>query len=257
MLNFKNIAAAYPDYLQGFQRNILREYLQYKMLESIFSWEDTPRLCFIGGTALRIVHNTARFSEDLDFDHQGLSEENFIAVADKVKKDLEQEGYLVEIRNVFKGAYHCYVRFPKLLFDTGLSPFAEEKILLQIDCEAQGVNYQPTPVVINKFDVFTRIMVAPVDILLSQKIYAALNGVRAKGRDFFDIVELFSRTEPNFEYLSNKLHINTPAELKEELTALSKKLDFEQLAKDVSPFLFFEKDRRKVLHFPEFVKSLA
>lgn len=68
MLSLKNIASYYPKQLQTFPRYMLREYLQCKILEIIFNSPLAPKLSFIGGTALRIVHENTRFPEDLDFE---------------------------------------------------------------------------------------------------------------------------------------------------------------------------------------------
>jgi len=256
MLTIKQISEQYPEHLQGFKRNMLREYLQYKILEALFEVPKASSLYFIGGTALRIVHGTARFSEALDFDTPNITADEFLIFSEGIKKSLELQGYSIEIKNVIKGAYHCYIRFPKMLFESGLSPYEEEKILIQIDAEAQGFDYEPEMTLINKFDIFTRIPVAPIEILLSQKICAALKRKRAKGRDFYDIVFLFAKTKPDFTHLSEKLGIKDMKGLKEALLSKCNTLDFQHLVKDVSPFLFFEKDRNKIQLFPEFVKSL-
>jgi len=63
-------------------RVILTEYLQCEVLDSLF--EMSPNLHFIGGTALRLLHNLPRFSEDLDFDNFNLKQEN-IAKTIKIK----------------------------------------------------------------------------------------------------------------------------------------------------------------------------
>ncbi|PIW92942.1 MAG: hypothetical protein COZ87_03985, partial [Candidatus Moranbacteria bacterium CG_4_8_14_3_um_filter_43_15] len=116
MLSLAEIEKYYPENIRAFKRNILREYLQYKILQIIFNSKYANKLSFLGGTALRIVHDNARFSEDLDFDNFGLKEKEFDEISQLVKKHLELEGYEVEVRNIFKDAYRCYVRIPKLLF---------------------------------------------------------------------------------------------------------------------------------------------
>ena len=103
MLSLQSIEQYYPDNQKPFKRNILREYLQYKILEIIFNSKYAEELTFLGGTALRIVYNNSRFSEDLDFDNFTLTEEQFADLAQEVKKGLELQGYEVEIKNVFKG----------------------------------------------------------------------------------------------------------------------------------------------------------
>ena len=45
----------------------LREYLQHVLLRSLFDERLLGEIVFHGGTALRILHDLARFSEDLDF----------------------------------------------------------------------------------------------------------------------------------------------------------------------------------------------
>jgi len=137
MLSLAEIEKYYPENIRAFKRNILREYLQYKILQIIFNSKYANKLSFLGGTALRIVSDNARFSEDLDFDNFGLKEKEFDEISQLVKKHLELEGYEVEVRNIFKDAYRCYVRIPKLLFDSGLSGYEEEKILIQLDTAPQ------------------------------------------------------------------------------------------------------------------------
>ena len=51
--------------------NRLREYLQAFVLRSFHESEAFRPLAFVGGTALRFLHNLPRFSEDLDFGVEG------------------------------------------------------------------------------------------------------------------------------------------------------------------------------------------
>ena len=256
MLSLVEIEKYYPENIRAFKRNILREYLQYKILQIIFNSKYANKLSFLGGTALRIVSDNARFSEDLDFDNFGLKEKEFDEISQLVKKHLELEGYEVEVRNIFKDAYRCYVRIPKLLFDSGLSGYEEEKILIQLDTASHGFRYVPDKVILNKFDVFTEINVTPMDIVLSQKIFAIFNRKVPKGRDFYDAVFLLSKTKPNYDYLQLKLKIKRKEELKEKILTLENKLDFKELAKDVEPFLFNPADSKKVVLFARYIKNV-
>jgi len=255
MLSLQEIEKHYPENIRGFKRNILREYLQYKILQIIFDSEFASKLAFLGGTALRIVHGNTRFSEDLDFDNFGLEKNEFDQISRLVKKKLELDGYEVEIRNVYKGAYRCYVRIPKLLFDSGLSGYEEEKILIQLDTAPHGFSYNPEKVILNKFEVFTKINVTPLDIILAQKIFAIFNRKAMKGRDFFDTVFLLAKTRPNYDYLQLKLQIRNGKELREKLLSIDDKINLEELAGDVEPFLFNSSDAKKVTLFIEYIKS--
>ncbi len=256
MLDIKQIESFYPEYLKPFKRNLLREYLQYKILEVIFDSKFGEQLSFMGGSATRIIHSNPRFSEDLDFDNRGLKEKDFEQLVTLIKRRLQFEGYAVETKNVFKGAYRSYLRIPNILFENRLSNHKEEKMLIEVDAEPQGFNYQQDKIILNKFDVFLRINVVPSDILLAQKIFAILKRKRSLGRDFYDAVFLFGKTMPNFDYLKLKLKIKGREDLKSKLLSKCRNSDFQKLARDVGPFLFASGDSKKVLFFSDYIKEL-
>ncbi|MGM0579809.1 MAG: nucleotidyl transferase AbiEii/AbiGii toxin family protein [Bacteroidota bacterium] len=256
MLALSEITKYYPEKLRPFQRFIIREYLQYKILQIIFDHAKySNKLCFLGGTCLRIVQQNSRFSEDLDFDNFNLTESDFNSLSNVINEGLKREGYKVEIKNVTKGAYHCYIRFPELLYTEGLSGHTEEKILIQLDTEAQNFEFEPEKHILNKFDVFTEILSTPKDILLAQKFYAILNQPRPKGRDFFDVVFLLAKTKPNYDYLKLKVDIANPKALKESILESCKQIDMKEMALDVAPFLFEAKDAKRVSLFEAFIRQ--
>ncbi len=257
MLDITQIEQLYPAHVRSFKRNILCEYMQYKILEIIFNSPFSDRLSFLGGTALRIVYNNARFSEDIDLDNFAVNETEFNALTHTIDRGLKNIGYESEIRNVFKGAYRCYIKIPKVLFDNELSKLKTEKILIQIDTAPHGFNYIPDRKILNKFDVFTEIFVTPLDILLSQKLYAILNRKRAKGRDFFDVVFLLQLAKPNYEYLKQKAGIHNKGELQNALMRRAQSIDFHLIAKDVAPFLIDQSGIKKILLFREYIQQGA
>ena len=257
MLSLEDLESYYPVNLRSFKKNILREYLQFKILEIIFDSSIGAKISFIGGTALRIVYNTQRFSEDLDFDNFNLSKEEFEKVAAEVKQKLQLEGYKVDIQTVTeKKTFHCKIRVPDLLFENRLSAHANEKILIKVDTEPQGFKYNPDKKILNKFDITTHINVTPADILLSQKISAVFKRKRTQGRDLYDMVFLSSLTKPNYEFLDLKLNIKSKEKLKEKLLTKCKELDLNKLAKDVEPLVFASKDVKKIILFNDFIKEV-
>jgi len=256
MLELQQIKNEYSELLQGYERAIVREYLQYKILQAIFESKQASQLSFLGGTALRIVHGNSRFSEDIDLDNFGLSWQAFGELAQSVKLFLELEGFLVETSLVAKEAFHCDLRFPELLFQQGLSPHQQEKILIQLDTVAQGYDYPPEVKILNKFDVFTEIRVTPLNVLLSQKIYTAVNRKRPKGRDYYDITFLLSKTRPDFGFINQKMGIASPEGLREELLLKIEDFNFDALAGDVAPFLIAKEQVKRVVKFREFWKQV-
>lgn len=254
MINLGQIIAEYPEHLHAYRESILKEYLQYKILRSIFESKYANKLAFLGGTALRIIHNSTRFSEDLDFDNFDLNETEFVELGQVIKKDLELEGLKVEIDVKTKNAYRLKIRIPKILFDVRLAPMIEQRILIQVDTVPQNFDYTPDKILLNKFEVFTQINAVPKDLLLAQKLYALMNRKRLMGRDFFDVVFLYGiGAKPNFSYLEKNIEVKNELELKNYLLKKTADLDFEALAKDVEPFLFNPKDKNKVVMFKEFI----
>ncbi|OGX37052.1 MAG: hypothetical protein A3D87_01355 [Omnitrophica WOR_2 bacterium RIFCSPHIGHO2_02_FULL_50_17] len=257
MLEFRQIESFYPEHLRPFKRSILREYLQYKILAVIFGGKFGAKLVFMGGTAVHIAHGLGRFSEDLDFDNQGLSRDDFRFLVQNISRNLTLEGFAVQTGVSFKGAFSADIKITGLLFEIGLSGHKEEKVLVKIDAEPQNFGYSPQRVIINKFDVLAGISVVPIDILLAQKFYAILNRRRAVGRDFYDAMFLAGKTSPNFGYLKAKHKIADMPALKTALLDRCARLDFNQLAGDAAPLVFIPGDAKKIKLFPEFVRGMG
>lgn len=250
MLNLSELLEAYPVALRVHRSFILREYLQCKILEILFESAYASRFCFLGGTCLRLVHNNSRFSEDLDFDNFQVTESEFGEVSESIRTGLEQQGYQVEMKQVIRGAYHCYIRFPGLLFEQGLSGYREEKILIQLDTEPQHFHFQPETYILNRFDVTTQILTTPPAILLAQKFTALCQRKRSKGRDFFDIAFLLSKAvKPDYAFLEMKLEVSNRTQLMERVMAVCQHLDMEEMVKDARNFLFYPADERKIRLF--------
>lgn len=256
MLNLNDILSFYPEKLLPFKKNILKEYLQHQILDIIFSSPYADQLVFLGGTAIRITQNSPRFSEDLDFDNLGLNANDFKQISRLLQRQLELNGYKVEIENIIKGAFHCYIKFPGLLRGVGLSPHNQEKILIQIDTEPQNYKFQPDKFLLNKFGLFRYISVTPLATILSQKICTIFQRKREKGRDFFDISYLMPKVEPDFPFLELKLKIKSKAELIKRLQEKASSVDLKALAKDVEPFLMEPNQKNRILQFKEWLDTL-
>ena len=255
MIDFSQLLEFYPRELHHYRRNILREYLQYKILATIASVPDGNFLRFMGGTCIHFVHGSKRFSEDLDFDNSGISEDIFINIVKRVAFELERQGHTLEYRTVNRGALRAYLRFPRILQESGISGHREEKLDIHIDTEPQGYLFKTNAFLLNKFDIFCRITVTPPSLLLSQKFLCILSRKRALGRDFFDASFLMGITRADLEYLSKKAGVFSFADLKARLLTRCAELDFGSLAKDLSPFVFDPRDLKRVELFPDLVKQ--
>lgn len=253
MFNLENIVQYYPPILQNKTKHIIREYLQCEILDYIFSHKFANKLCFIWWTSLRLLYNNARFSEDLDFDNFDLKKEEFEDIMYGLQKYLQQNGYEVEIKIIYKWAYHCHIKIPKLLYENGIATMETEKILIKIDTYGQWYNFTPEKKQLKQFDFDFYCNVASSKLLLAHKINTLFD--RYKWRDLFDISFLLGITKsPDLWYLEQKLGIKTIKEIKKNILKKVKEYDFEQLQKDVEPFLFRSNDTR-VLHFKETIQQ--
>lgn len=252
MLNLEYIKSNYPPILHSREKDILREYLQYKILEYIFSCPESKKLCFIGWTALRIGYGNIRFSEDLDFDNRWLTEKEFEKITTVIKKKLEQEWYTVEIRHIYKWAFHCIIKIPKILFDNNLASMEKEKVMIKIDTVAQWFDYPIKKMLLQKFEVSTTINIVDLPQLLSYKIHALFG--RHKWRDLFDIAFILANNRrPDWNILK-KMGISDSQTLKSKILERIQWISLPAMQEDLKYFIFDSSDTR-VLHFKETIEN--
>jgi len=80
-------------------RNAAREYLQARILAALQRAGAMIPLAFHGGTALRFLFDSQRFSEDLDFALEGArGTYDFRAYLKMIQASMKTEGYTVELK---------------------------------------------------------------------------------------------------------------------------------------------------------------
>jgi hypothetical protein len=87
-------------------------------------------------------------------------------------------------------------------------------------------------------------------------VFACLNRKKEKGRDFFDVVYLMSRTVPDYAYLKEKIGISDKRQMIDALKARIKKMNMKALAHDVEPYLFESDQKDRVALFGQWLDSL-
>ena len=87
-------------YQTGLFPNIVREYFQHVFLAELYKLPSAEKMLFKGGTALRIVYGSPRFSEDLGFSLVNRSAFRFEDLIKKIKMELTSAGY--ELTVVYK-----------------------------------------------------------------------------------------------------------------------------------------------------------
>src|SRR5664279_4665007 len=123
----------------GQNRNLVREYLQARILESLQRSGAMIPLAFHGGTALRFLYRIARFSEDLDFalerPTEGYDLRSYLKV---IQSNFTAEGYEIQVKvNDQKIVQSAYVRFYGLLYDLKISPQSNEALSVKIEVDTR------------------------------------------------------------------------------------------------------------------------
>lgn len=259
MIDIKQIQAYYPPFFQGRDKLkfIVREYIQYKLLQHLSSTKYVKTLCFIGGTNLRLVHGINRFSEDLDFDVKKISRREFTAMTDSLIKYLYNSGIKADAEDKEKDltlkAYRRNIVLPGFLQEYNISAIKDEKFLIKIECQNQEIQYQTQSALISGCGHLFKFPVPPDDVLCSMKISALLS--RKKGRDFYDTMFLLPKTKPNYHFLKIKHDISNGGELKTNLLKIVEETNLASKAMDFKHLVFEPESNKKILLFNEFIKQ--
>jgi predicted nucleotidyltransferase component of viral defense system len=260
MISIDQIKNFYPASMSGnagILKHILKEYVQLLVLDYLSATPHVRKMTFIGGTNLRLVKGIDRFSEDLDFDCKNLSEEEFVGMSGDVLVFLQRNGFKVEARDKDKSrltAFRRSLHFPELLFELGLSGHKDERFMLKIESQDQGIPYEPTLGFIKGCGLFFSFPVPSDGVLCAMKIAAMLN--RGKGRDYYDVMFLLAQTPPDYRFLAARCGIHDLPELKAAVETSLQSVDLSQKRKDFEHLLFHRDNSQRILHFREFIQSL-
>ena len=191
-------------------KNLVREYLQARILESLQKSGAMIPLAFHGGTALRFLFSHGRYSEDLDFALEGNRKSyDFRDYLKAIRSDLSKEGHQIEIKaNDQKTVNSAFFRFPGLLYEMGLSPMQSEVLSVKIEVDTnppKGAGLDTT--VVRRYIVL-QLHHHDKASLLSGKLHAILQRSYTKGRDIYDLIWYLSDPTwpaPNLILLNNAL----------------------------------------------------
>lgn len=230
-------------------RNVLREYLQSRILGAMQEAGAMVPLAFMGGTALRFLYRQPRFSEDLDFalERDGRAFD-LRALTEKLVRQLEREGYALNVSlrqtSAVQKAVFGFVGLP---YEAGLSPHEDEslKILLEVDTKPPaGAGLDVA--LVDRFGPL-RLQHHDLPSLFAGKIAAVIARPYTKGRDLYDLMWYLMREppiEPNVVLLGNALAQTAPeavalaqADWREALRVRLNGVDWAEARADVARFL--------------------
>lgn len=169
-----NLAKKY----QTTELNVKREYFQHLFLNYFYQESQASKIYFKGGTALRILYNSVRFSEDLDFSSSYTGIKEIEKALESALNQIEKEGVEVglEEAKTTSGGFLGLVYFKT----------TKERISIRLEISLrEGEKKGEIIVVAGDFiPPFTIVSLEKVQ-LVDEKIQALLS--RKKPRDFYDL----------------------------------------------------------------------
>lgn len=199
--------------------NIGREYVQTRFLTYFFEQKLASQIFFKGGTALRLLYQSPRFSEDLDFSATLRNCHFFEDILQEVLIDLQKEGIELVIEESKETSGGCLALFTTKIYDL--------LIKIKTDLSLRSRNKLATERVIVKTELSPPFLVNALsaDVLVSEKLQAFLT--RQKPRDFFDIYIL----------LRHGLGRQQIAKKSKEIMTLLGKVEPAVIRRDLKPLL--------------------
>ena len=159
--------------------NVVREYFQHLFLSHLYRQKDSDHLFFKGGTALRVVWQSPRFSEDLDFTGTNTNIRAIESVVEKTLVGVEGEGIHVKIDEAKKtsGGYFSILQFQ--------GEGNRGEIQLEVSLRTAGKAKGETALIVSEFLPPFTLLHLEEKTLVHEKVSALLT--RAKPRDFYDL----------------------------------------------------------------------
>ncbi len=191
-------------------RNVLREYLQARVLEGLQRAGAMGVLAFQGGTALRFLYDLPRYSEDLDFALEGAREAyDLRRWIEAMTRQFRREQYAIRTSLRERGSVHsAWVRFSGILYETGLSPHRDEVLAVKVDVDTRPPKGAVTETRLVRRHVPLRLHHHDRGSLFAGKLHALLRRPWTKGRDVYDLVWYLSDPAwpaPNLRLLNSAL----------------------------------------------------
>ena len=226
--------------------NVTREFLQILSLKIINEKKFFNEIAFVGGTALRILYDIKRFSEDLDFSLIRKQKYDFGNIHKELLRSFHLNGLPLEAKMRTEGNVHSMMmKFTGLLKELGLSELPAQKLSIKLEIDANPpAGWILANTIVNKNYMFN-IVHYDLPSLYAGKLHACFYRKFTKGRDFYDFVwYLGKKIKPNFVLLNNAIKQTqgedagiTEENFKRYLLNNIQRIDFEHVKKDVERFL--------------------
>ena len=230
-------------------RNYAREYLQAQILSSLQRIGAMIPLAFHGGTALRFLYATRRYSANLNFAlERAPSSYDISAYSKAIQADLQAQNYALGLKvSDQKAVQSAFIRFPGLLYELGLSPHQDEVLAVKLEVDTRPPKGASLATTIVRRHVILNLHHHDQASLLAGKLHAILQRPYLKGRDVYDLLWYLSDPgwpPPNLVMLNNALQQTgwtgdplTQATWRGTVAEYLNKADWDNVLADVRPFV--------------------
>lgn len=231
------------------QRNVLKEEIQFYVLNFIYHHPDYSNWIMYGGSALRICHDLDRMSVDLDFEVTHPVSETFL---NELKTEIETHfkntyGAGPELLTIKittnRGLRLCFligdemgINHPskQVIVKIDLNHFAAPKTVI----ERMPVNHSQLSFVIKTYNM-SALMASKIAAILMRGQRGGVGGVlyEEKGRDIYDLLWYMTKKAiPDLDYLIAKnIDVKNLRALFDKLTIQMSKVNDINLKQDLSP----------------------
>lgn len=239
-------------------RGIVREYLQVLILKELYRGESGRKLFFTGGTYLRLVHGTKRFSEDIDFNAAGLKKGDFETSTHVIARELKRLNIqcVVEFRH-WKNIYASDLIFPEVEKEYRIvsEHSRKEGLVIKFETNSPKWKIEPQTEVISGFSELIPCQCTQRGALFADKIDALLT--KTRGRHLYDIIFMLAQNYPvDIKVLRALGYNKDPLEL---ILGRVKEFSARELkaqAQALRPFLFEEADAELIASAHSIIPSM-
>lgn len=212
---------------------VYREYLQILFLKYFYRQKESWKIYFKGGTALRLLYDSFRFSEDLDFTSL-VSQKRLEALVIKSLEDLNKEGRGISFKRIesiadsFSG--RIFQKLPEFKFPLTIRL---DFSLREKPCLAADSAYLETVFPVTPYPLIPHLK---IEEMLAEKVRAIMT--RYRGRDIFDLWFLLSKKVTiDWDVVNKKMSIYKKKVNQGELLTVVEDFPQDEIKNDLTRFL--------------------
>ena len=239
-------------------RGILREYLEILILKEIARLSAGKKLFFTGGTYLRLAHNLKRFSEDLDFNTESVTKNEFEKLLGSVSTELQRHNIDSAVKFKHWGnIYSAQFIFPTVEKSYNIiSRYSKSMgIIIKIETNRPKWKIKKEAQVISGFGEVFSCVCTDKSALFADKADALSK--KQRGRHLYDIIFMLSNNYAIDQEVLVSLGIEEdPLIVIERRVKGLSQAELKKQAEGLRPFLFEESQADLIINAHQIIPEL-